>query len=198
MKLRKLALAPIAAAAMMAFGTSATANSLTFQGVTFNTTAVDSDTLAFSILNADAATGDWAGVQFLRAFSFKFGDDSHVATATITPADFSVSYLELNAGGCGGGASGGACFTASPALALAPVMSWTMDFTGDGLNLDLPHLKINFLTGIDDGNKTGSNLSQNIPAIPEPETYAMMLAGLGLLGFVARRRRQTVGNLVPA
>ena len=27
-------------------------------------------------------------------------------------------------------------------------------------------------------------------AIPEPETYAMLLAGLGLMGFVARRRRQ--------
>ena len=26
--------------------------------------------------------------------------------------------------------------------------------------------------------------------VPEPETYAMMLAGLGLLGFVARRRKQ--------
>ena len=24
--------------------------------------------------------------------------------------------------------------------------------------------------------------------VPEPETYAMMLAGLGLLGFIARRR----------
>lgn len=28
-----------------------------------------------------------------------------------------------------------------------------------------------------------------IPAIPEPRTYAMMLAGLGLLGFVAGRRK---------
>jgi len=26
--------------------------------------------------------------------------------------------------------------------------------------------------------------------VPEPETYAMMLAGLGMLGFVARRRRR--------
>lgn len=30
------------------------------------------------------------------------------------------------------------------------------------------------------------------PAIPEPETYAMLLAGLGLLGFTARRRKQNV------
>ena len=29
------------------------------------------------------------------------------------------------------------------------------------------------------------------PVIPEPETYAMMLAGLGLVGLVARRRRKS-------
>jgi hypothetical protein len=28
-----------------------------------------------------------------------------------------------------------------------------------------------------------------IAAVPEPETYAMMLAGLGLMGLVARRRK---------
>ena len=30
----------------------------------------------------------------------------------------------------------------------------------------------------------------NVAAIPEPEIYAMLAAGLGLMGFVARRRRQ--------
>jgi hypothetical protein len=30
-------------------------------------------------------------------------------------------------------------------------------------------------------------------AIPEPETYAMLLAGLGLMGFVARRRQKASG-----
>ena len=38
------------------------------------------------------------------------------------------------------------------------------------------------------------NLSSTVgpppPPIPEPETYAMMLAGLGLMGYVARRRKQ--------
>jgi hypothetical protein len=30
-------------------------------------------------------------------------------------------------------------------------------------------------------------------AIPEPETYAMILAGLGMLGFIARRRKRNLG-----
>jgi hypothetical protein len=34
---------------------------------------------------------------------------------------------------------------------------------------------------------TGIN-SSNVPAIPEADSYAMLLAGLGLLGFMARRR----------
>ncbi len=29
-----------------------------------------------------------------------------------------------------------------------------------------------------------------VRAVPEPETYALMLAGLGLVGYVARRRKQ--------
>ena len=33
------------------------------------------------------------------------------------------------------------------------------------------------------------NVDMQVSAVPEPETYAMMLAGLGLLGFAARRRK---------
>ncbi len=45
------------------------------------------------------------------------------------------------------------------------------------------------------GTVTGTNFgsfagTMNAAPVPEPETYAMMLAGLGLMGFVARRRKQ--------
>jgi hypothetical protein len=76
-------------------------------------------------------------------------------------------------------------------------MVWTIDFVGT-LDFSAPHLKVQFLTGADATDKTGSLLSQAIPAIPEPETYAMMLVGFSLLGFVARRRKQGLGNVVPA
>lgn len=39
------------------------------------------------------------------------------------------------------------------------------------------------------GYWTAQNIKHTVTAIPEPETYAMLLAGLGLMGFVARRRK---------
>jgi len=39
-------------------------------------------------------------------------------------------------------------------------------------------------------NPSGALFSRTVTAVPEPESYAMMIAGLALIGSVARRRRQ--------
>jgi hypothetical protein len=36
--------------------------------------------------------------------------------------------------------------------------------------------------------------SASVAPIPEPEIYAMMLAGLGVLGFVAKRKKRSQQN----
>ena len=42
---------------------------------------------------------------------------------------------------------------------------------------------------------SGGNVAQDqLVMIPEPETYAMLLAGLGLMGFVARRRQRKLAT----
>jgi hypothetical protein len=42
-------------------------------------------------------------------------------------------------------------------------------------------------------NGGGGNATFAISAVPEPDTYGMLLAGLGLFGFIARRRKQKAG-----
>ncbi len=48
---------------------------------------------------------------------------------------------------------------------------------------------INGVTGPDFQFQADANTSFQVSAIPEPETYALMLGGLGFIGFMARRRK---------
>jgi hypothetical protein len=75
---------------------------------------------------------------------------------------------------------------------------------GDGINLSSFvtntagwRFSADLLIAGPNGNVTGA-VANGTPAIPEPETYAMMLVGFGLLGWVARRRKQSLGNLAVA
>jgi hypothetical protein len=73
--------------------------------------------------------------------------------------------------------------------------SWTFDISmNNGALLtapsgDLsPYMKVRFVDQV--GLKSGDLIVEHIAlTVPEPETYAMLLVGLGLMGFVARRRQ---------
>jgi hypothetical protein len=53
--------------------------------------------------------------------------------------------------------------------------------------------KLTVKGGLIPGHNLGSySGTLNVSPVPEPETYAMLLAGLGLVGFMVRRRKEIV------
>ena len=71
----------------------------------------------------------------------------------------------------------------------------TFDHTAPHASILAPLATIEFsqfghITGTVVANEWNGDFQLNVSAVPEPETYAMMLAGLGMMGFMARRRRQ--------
>lgn len=142
---------------------SAQAGTLEYQGVTFTSSWTDN----VLTLEIDAAnrTGDWAKATTIGALQLKDIGSFDSVTLSSAPggaANWTLSSNELNANGCGGGAP---------------------DFSS-------PHLKLTMFDG-DGGRKVGSVLSENIPLqpVPEPQSHAMMLGGLALMGVVAKRRK---------
>ncbi|MBP9101543.1 MAG: PEP-CTERM sorting domain-containing protein [Nitrosomonas sp.] len=75
---------------------------------------------------------------------------------------------------------------------LAPVVEagWS-ELSAVGINNHGQIIGWGHLEGAPGGGSRAFLLSP-IVAVPEPATYAMLLAGLGLLGFVLRRGQQTV------
>lgn len=54
------------------------------------------------------------------------------------------------------------------------------------------HLVGSKVTSSLSGGYSGTITTDPVAAVPEPETYAMLLIGLGLLGFAARRRKNNI------
>lgn len=96
----------------------------------------------------------------------------------------------------------GSTLLSSQSIVLGSVNSWTSVLFGIGgiSSLIITGSATGFSPfGLDNlqFNATGNTLLSgldvsriDVTPIPEPETYAMMLAGLGLLGFISRHRKQ--------
>jgi len=67
---------------------------------------------------------------------------------------------------------------------------WSVATLASGSTLNNMYIHVN---GLPNGNSAKyTNLPPVVAPVPEPETYAMLLAGLGLIGFSARRRVNNV------
>jgi hypothetical protein len=187
---RKLIALPVAVLALSASALIAPASAqVTMDGVTF-TSSFTGNILTIEIDAAGRIAG-WADALTIGALQVKnVGTfDSVTFMGPGAASGWTVFDTELDANGCTGGSHAGmnACASGTQ-VTLTDDMIFTYTFTGAGLDLTNPHVKVNFFgTGPD---KVGSLLSMNVPAVPEPSSYAMMLLGLGLLGGVKRLIRK--------
>lgn len=152
--------------------------------------------------------GNWAlegsnGTAFLGNNGFNNGG-SYVTSIHFETLMSGVSFDVSRSNGSNSGQSltasayNGTGLLSSQTIVLGAVNSWTSMAFGHG---SISSLIITGSTtgfspfGLDNLQFSNTLLSgldireTEVTAIPEPETYALMLAGLGLLGSVAKRRR---------
>ncbi|MFT7721323.1 MAG: PEP-CTERM sorting domain-containing protein [Roseateles sp.] len=124
-----------------------------------------------SVDTSQGVTG-LSSAAYLPTLSFNGGTQKLAAEYTLTPVS-------------GGYDIDGTPLTANPNNPNYGVFTWDLS----GITTPITSFSVNF--GITKhANALAFQLDQNaVAAVPEPETYALMLAGIGMLGFLARRRR---------
>lgn len=115
--------------------------------------------------------------------------NGYIGNVVLGAGDVNLAGITFDFGDCFSGASN--CNFTNSRLESGEWISWTLNFA----NAQQPFLGVPPVAlrveGFDHGGVT-SGWYTPTTAVPEPETYAMLLAGLGLMGFLARRRRQNL------
>ncbi|MHB1084887.1 MAG: FxDxF family PEP-CTERM protein [Thiobacillus sp.] len=146
------------------------------------------------------SNGEAMGAIFAYDFQFTL-DPSSNATISYADGDAYV-YLESMAGESGVAFAGLKLYSTD--VDINDFGGANMAYFSNDMSLTATpegNLVEGYLTGMDYtfSNMTGNSITYNLrlegtafvftQAVPEPETYAMLLAGLGLVGFAVRRRR---------
>lgn len=153
-------------------GTISTSAPTTFSSIVAPTTTGFSDIFTFNV--AQPNIGAAAGVVNIPLSISGFSFDTALATMSLVSAGAD--------GVIGGGDDTVLKSTVLPSLGNSEdhlSLTWNTPLSG-----------VNYLniTGVTGGTAGGIYAGAIAAAVPEPETYAMLLAGLGLMGAVVRRR----------
>ncbi len=129
--------------------------------------------LALSAASSFASEFSFSGTTSLAtSFSAMAGDsiDASITASVVKGYGFDITGVTFD----------GVAFT--PVYNVPGGDYWT--FSAAGLASGLHTISVT-------GTALGSSYTANVvlTPVPEPETYALMLAGLGAIGFVARRRK---------
>lgn len=151
----------LALAALTLVG-AAQAATLNFSGSFDTAPATSVLSGSFSFDDAVVSAGGFDGDFALTALSFSFQGQSYTLAAATDP------YVKFEAG----------TLTGPNALFSTP--------GGGTLALQSFFGSSGFTYNIGGADQLGT---LNVSAVPEPESYALMLAGLGLVGLMARRRK---------
>ena len=146
-------------------------------------------------MNASATTTDWfthdllevaAAISPVGAF-----EDTYLFSLT-TPASAISTSVANNVGTVLGLSDGNVALYMENGAVDIPVGNYAFDNTTGSISYDFGALGIGSyyyaVTGMGTGSVGGFyTISSSVTPIPEPETYAMMLAGLGVMGLLLKR-----------
>ena len=184
------------------FGFGGETNGSVLTSTSFAAASGDAVAFKFNYITSDGAGyADYAWARITRA-----GDNSQVAllfTARTTPGGSTIpgfgmpapeatvipTDVPIIAGGPAWaplGGSSGACWSTGCGYTGWVSSSYTLNETGD---FKLEFGVVNWGdTAFDSGMAFDGITIAGVPLVPEPQTYALMLGGLGVVAFVARRR----------
>lgn len=140
-----------------------------------------STTFSFATLSDVAVSYSWSDLVYKQARNFTTVDGA--LTYTLSLANSSGKFSQVSAGTL---ASDGVSGSASTSFSDLAAGSYRMVITGSWV---VPSSGVSFTAKGTIAQDVSLGKATIMASVPEPESYAMLMAGLGLMGFIARRRR---------